>query len=877
MKQVLIIENSLSKLQPIMESATNVNGKKDYVLGGIFTEFDVTNRNERIYTADKFVPHLNELNERISSNPGVVYGEFDHPDNFDISLSRISHVITKAQYLKEENLVRGEIKLLSTKFGKEAKAIIDDGFPIFVSSRAAGVTESNGVVNLKKLFTYDAVADPGFGSARMERKGNLNESLGFKDNSNFRIFDLSDDVKTNELFNMNKGDDMVTKNQLVEYSKYLTGELGKLQEKLEQVAKGKVGAPDFDKMQKMVSEYENMQLVQEKLVGYVNYLSDHLKHVLIENKSLKTEQGKIIKHNDYLAGEITENAKSTELIAEHVYDAKELLTNVNSEVKDLGKYSNYLSEHISKTIKYADYITENLVNTIDFTDYLSENLDASIAFTDYLSENVDANIEMSNYLAEHVETTVEYAEYITENVSDNIEYIDYVAENLDKNIGHSKYITEKLNKKFGTSKMITENSDDMFSDFDEKEILKNAEEEVIKMSREVDQDVVAKMVKATEGLEGEELADAIREFKKEHPTCLEGSMLADKTVSGILSRLLDDNDVTNENDTFEDDEDLGDRLEDEESEEGEGEEFNDNETGDDEDYFMSPDEFGNEMDDNETGEETLTCTRDEEGNLIPAEENGIEETPLGDDDNTEYEEGEDIEETDPMLSGISAGKTVKIGGTMETATVISVSTEGVVIEMSETGEQVLKQSNELVPLNDDGTKSSLTDEVNSLIEEAKKREASKDVDPHFFTFLSESQKSNFKQLQEDDQEKIKVAINESDGYFSQSDVLKVMYKALEVESETIEEKLVKNMPDDVRPIWENLDAKSKNRVFAQSRIHNLNTSDLMEHFWRTRPQLKDNSNMITEGKKTISTDIIDNSLLGDDVINMFKNKFENLK
>ena len=43
MKPVLIVENSTSSL--IRESST---GKKDYILGGTFTEFGVKNRNERV-------------------------------------------------------------------------------------------------------------------------------------------------------------------------------------------------------------------------------------------------------------------------------------------------------------------------------------------------------------------------------------------------------------------------------------------------------------------------------------------------------------------------------------------------------------------------------------------------------------------------------------------------------------------------------------------------------------------------------------------------------------------------------------------------------------------------------------------------------------
>ena len=115
MKPVLIVENSNSSL--IRESNST---KKDYVMGGTFTEFGVKNRNERIYTADKFLPALNELNERMSQL-GAVYGEFDHPDVFDTSLSRASHIITKAQYVKEQNIVAGEIKLLSTYWEKKLR------------------------------------------------------------------------------------------------------------------------------------------------------------------------------------------------------------------------------------------------------------------------------------------------------------------------------------------------------------------------------------------------------------------------------------------------------------------------------------------------------------------------------------------------------------------------------------------------------------------------------------------------------------------------------------------------------------------------------------------------------------------------------------
>ena len=380
MKPVLIVENSTNSL--IRE---NVAGKKDYVMNGTFTEFGVKNRNERVYTADKFLPALDDMNERIN-NLGVVYGEFDHPDVFDTSLSRASHIITKANYVKESNLVHGEIRLLSTYWGKEAKALVDDGCPIFVSSRAAGITESDGTVSLKKLFTYDIVADPGFASAKMSINI-LNESLGYTDpQSNFRIYDLSNESKTEELFNMNKNE-YVTKKQLTEYSQYLVKELATTKN----VVKGAIKNGDLDpkKLEKLHEYYEEMNNTNNQVVKYLDYLAEKVQFMVNENKTLKDTTKKLIEHNDYLA--------------------------------------------------------ENLEKSVNYSEYIAENLDKNIAYGEYIAEHVDNSIAYSEYLAEHVEGNIAYSEYIAENLDDNIAYSEYVAESLDKSISYQGMIVEKLN------------------------------------------------------------------------------------------------------------------------------------------------------------------------------------------------------------------------------------------------------------------------------------------------------------------------------------------------------------------------------------------------------------------------------------------------
>ncbi len=408
MKPVLIVENSTNSL--IREN--NGSGKKDYIMNGTFTEFGVKNRNERVYTADKFLPALQELNERMSTL-GAVYGEFDHPDVFDTSLSRASHIITKATYVKESNLVSGEIKLLNTYWGKEAKSLVDDGCPVFVSSRAAGITESDGTVSLKKLFTYDIVADPGFASAKMSIKS-LNESLGYNENSNFRIYEMSDESKINELFNMNKNE-FVTKNQLTEYSQYLVKELASTQKEVKgAISKGNMSPK---KLEQLLEYYEELNVTNSQVVKYLDYLAEKFSIMVNENKSLKETTNKLIKHNDYLA----ENLEKA----------------VN--------YSEYLAENLDKNIEYSEYLAENLDKNIAYSEYIAENLDKSIAYGEYIAEHVDNSIAYSEYLAEHVEGNIAYSEYIAEHLDDNIAYSEYVAENLDKSINYQGMIVEKLN------------------------------------------------------------------------------------------------------------------------------------------------------------------------------------------------------------------------------------------------------------------------------------------------------------------------------------------------------------------------------------------------------------------------------------------------
>jgi len=705
MKPVLIVENSTNSL--IKES--NGSAKKgEYVMNGTFTEFGVKNRNDRVYSADKFLPALGELNERMNSL-GVVYGEFDHPDVFDTSLSRASHIIRKADYVQEKNSVEGEIMLLSTYWGKEAKSLVNDGCPVFVSSRAAGVTESDGSVSLKKLFTYDIVADPGFASAKMNVTV-LNESLGYNDaKSNFRIYEMSDESKINELFNMNKNE-FVTKKQLTDYSQYLVKELNETKKEV----KGAVtkGSMNPKKLEQLLEYYEELNTTNEKVIGYLDYLSEKVQVMVNENKSLKETTGKLAKHNDYLAENLEKAISYSEYVAEN------LDKNIN--------YSEYIAENLDKNIAYSEYVAENLDKNIGYSEYIAENLDKNINYSEYIAENLDKNINYSEYIAENVSKNISYSEYIAENVDNSINYSEYLAEHLDGNIAYSEYIAENLDDNIAYSEYIAESLD-----------------------KSVDYQ----------------------------------GMIVEKLNGGKL--------FESKGEQFPTLESVGFGVQEGMDEEG----MHDEEGKHDEDMH------------------------DEEGTR---KQTGIAKTMAEVAHAHEEKEDEDCEMEESELSD-----------------------------------------------------SDLSESIDKLIEEAKKRKVSETSDLNFLKFLNKSQIDSYYALTNEEQDNVKLHINES-SYFTQKDVLSLISESLSTKNETLEDRVVRLMPDSIKPVWEQLDGTSKKSVLSQARLYpedNMVTESQVEHFWDTR-NIKKNE---ATSKKLISHDkLIQEDNLSDDETNAILERFKSL-
>ena len=449
---VLILEKSSNNLKTTKEGG-------EYFLEGVAAVFGVENSNHRIYEENEYLPHLDYLKKKIEQNRLV--GELDHPKEFDVSLKNISHVITDLNYDKQDRNVKIKVKLLDTPAGKIAKSLIDAGVPVSISSRAAGNVKENKKVEIKKIFTYDLVADPGFENAQLERVyeslgshmpsesvkdsiisslTNINESFGLRKNSNTQIYRIKDTEKISRLLkeNVNNSKNMdnnfVTAEELNEYSLILKKEMDSLKNELKSASKGtsSTNATDDSVLEERI----------QRLEKYSEYLAENLESA--------------IKYGDYLAenleGSISYNKYLAENLDKSISYAKYLAEHVDGNIS----YSEYIADNLDNNIAYSKYLAENLDRNITYSEYLAENLDKNISYSEYLGENLDKNISYSEYLAENLDRNISYSDYLAENLDKNISYSDYLGENLDKNISYSDYLGEKLNGNINYSDYISE-------------------------------------------------------------------------------------------------------------------------------------------------------------------------------------------------------------------------------------------------------------------------------------------------------------------------------------------------------------------------------------------------------------------------------------
>ena len=140
----------------------------------VLIPLNTKNKNGRSYTRENLEEHVQHFLTR-KNNMGIIYGEMDHPDSFDVNLSRVSHIIDDIWF--DNNRLMGKVTLLNTHWGKTAQELIKDGIPLEVRPRSSGTVDSSGYVHLKKLITFDLVEqqnDAFFGNQEI-RKLKLNK------------------------------------------------------------------------------------------------------------------------------------------------------------------------------------------------------------------------------------------------------------------------------------------------------------------------------------------------------------------------------------------------------------------------------------------------------------------------------------------------------------------------------------------------------------------------------------------------------------------------------------------------------------------------------------------------------------------------------
>jgi hypothetical protein len=155
-----LIREEIQDVKYLVES--DGKGGKNHFITGIFMQAEKQNRNGRVYPMNVLAKEAARYNtEYVQKNRA--FGELGHPENPQINLDRVSHMITKL-YADGTNFI-GKAKIMDTPNGKIVKSLLDGGASLGVSTRGVGsLRPHNGYQQVQddfKLATAaDIVADP---------------------------------------------------------------------------------------------------------------------------------------------------------------------------------------------------------------------------------------------------------------------------------------------------------------------------------------------------------------------------------------------------------------------------------------------------------------------------------------------------------------------------------------------------------------------------------------------------------------------------------------------------------------------------------------------------------------------------------------------
>tara|TARA_B100000927_G_C16470384_1_gene471314 strand:+ start:634 stop:1272 length:639 start_codon:yes stop_codon:yes gene_type:complete len=155
LKSSTLKENlSYDQAQIVTESSQD---GKNLFMQGIFVQGDKRNQNQRVYPVNEISKAVKAIQEKIESGFSVL-GEADHPDDLQVNLDRVSHMIEKMWMDGQDGY--GRLKLLPTPMGNICKTLLENGVKLGVSSRGSGNVTEGGNVSDFEIQTVDIVANP---------------------------------------------------------------------------------------------------------------------------------------------------------------------------------------------------------------------------------------------------------------------------------------------------------------------------------------------------------------------------------------------------------------------------------------------------------------------------------------------------------------------------------------------------------------------------------------------------------------------------------------------------------------------------------------------------------------------------------------------
>jgi hypothetical protein len=153
---MLTLKENLTYDQAKIITETAQDGKSLF-MQGIFVQGNTRNQNSRVYPVTEISKAVKAIQEKIETGYSVL-GEADHPDDLQVNLDRVSHIIEKMWMDGQDGY--GRLKLLPTPMGNICKTLIENGVKLGVSSRGSGNVTESGNVSEFEIQTVDLVANP---------------------------------------------------------------------------------------------------------------------------------------------------------------------------------------------------------------------------------------------------------------------------------------------------------------------------------------------------------------------------------------------------------------------------------------------------------------------------------------------------------------------------------------------------------------------------------------------------------------------------------------------------------------------------------------------------------------------------------------------